>query len=180
MSSSESEGSQRSASRALTPKKKAGRRKINIEYIDDKNRRQITFSKRKAGLMKKVSNIAHDVHVRVGMQRALVLGKKRGLFLLLFIFAFHSTPIYHTNPTNIPLFALHCDAESCTQCCARMRVVLKRIAGIRTHHAHWNASAASGGFRNRSRLHFRYSEASAIRHQSRGQSVDPELPFFSR
>tara|TARA_R110002050_G_scaffold36650_2_gene91577 strand:+ start:1695 stop:1994 length:300 start_codon:yes stop_codon:yes gene_type:complete len=30
------------------------RRKINIEYIEDKSRRQITFSKRKAGLMKKV------------------------------------------------------------------------------------------------------------------------------
>ena len=37
------------------PKKKAGRRKINIEFIEDKSRRQITFSKRKAGLMKKVS-----------------------------------------------------------------------------------------------------------------------------
>ena len=35
-------------------KKRAGRRKINIEYIEDKSRRQITFSKRKAGLMKKV------------------------------------------------------------------------------------------------------------------------------
>ena len=34
--------------------KKAGRRKINIEFIDDKSRRHITFSKRKAGIMKKV------------------------------------------------------------------------------------------------------------------------------
>lgn len=34
--------------------KKAGRRKIKIEYIDDKSRRHITFSKRKAGIMKKV------------------------------------------------------------------------------------------------------------------------------
>ena len=37
-----------------TPKRKAGRRKIPIEFIEDKSRRQITFSKRKAGLMKKV------------------------------------------------------------------------------------------------------------------------------
>ena len=36
--------------------RKSGRRKINIEYIDDKNRRNITFSKRKAGIMKKVSD----------------------------------------------------------------------------------------------------------------------------
>ncbi|CAG8495183.1 24246_t:CDS:2 [Dentiscutata erythropus] len=33
--------------------KRAGRRKIKIEYIDDKSRRHITFSKRKAGIMKK-------------------------------------------------------------------------------------------------------------------------------
>jgi hypothetical protein len=35
------------------PEKKAGRRKIKIEYIADKSRRHITFSKRKAGIMKK-------------------------------------------------------------------------------------------------------------------------------
>ena len=34
--------------------KKLGRRKINIEFIEDKSRRHITFSKRKAGIMKKV------------------------------------------------------------------------------------------------------------------------------
>lgn len=33
--------------------KRAGRRKIRIEYIEDKSRRHITFSKRKAGIMKK-------------------------------------------------------------------------------------------------------------------------------
>lgn len=38
--------------------KKAGRRKIKIEFIQDKSRRHITFSKRKAGIMKKVNNIA--------------------------------------------------------------------------------------------------------------------------
>lgn len=35
-------------------KRNSGRRKIKIEYIEDKNRRHITFSKRKAGIMKKV------------------------------------------------------------------------------------------------------------------------------
>ena len=35
--------------------KKAGRRKIKIEFIQDKSRRHITFSKRKAGIMKKAS-----------------------------------------------------------------------------------------------------------------------------
>lgn len=37
------------------PDKRSGRRKIKIEYINDKSRRHITFSKRKAGIMKKVS-----------------------------------------------------------------------------------------------------------------------------
>ena len=36
------------------PSRRSGRRKIKIEYIEDKNRRHITFSKRKAGIMKKV------------------------------------------------------------------------------------------------------------------------------
>jgi hypothetical protein len=38
------------------PSRRSGRRKIKIEYIEDKNRRHITFSKRKAGIMKKVSS----------------------------------------------------------------------------------------------------------------------------
>jgi hypothetical protein len=38
--------------------KRAGRRKIRIEYIEDKSRRHITFSKRKAGIMKKVSSLS--------------------------------------------------------------------------------------------------------------------------
>jgi MADS-box transcription factor len=38
--------------------KKAGRRKIKIEFIQDKSRRHITFSKRKAGIMKKVRQLS--------------------------------------------------------------------------------------------------------------------------
>ncbi len=34
--------------------RRGGRRKINIEFIDNKSRRHVTFSKRKAGLIKKV------------------------------------------------------------------------------------------------------------------------------
>ena len=39
----------------VKPARRSGRRKIKIEYIEDKNRRHITFSKRKAGIMKKVN-----------------------------------------------------------------------------------------------------------------------------
>lgn len=44
--------------------KKAGRRKIKIEFISDKSRRHITFSKRKAGIMKKVclSSLGYASH----------------------------------------------------------------------------------------------------------------------
>jgi hypothetical protein len=37
------------------PGKRSGKRKIKIEYIEEKSKRHITFSKRKAGIMKKVS-----------------------------------------------------------------------------------------------------------------------------
>ena len=44
--------------------KRIGRRKINIEFIEDRSRRHITFSKRKAGIMKKVvENLLSSVHV---------------------------------------------------------------------------------------------------------------------
>jgi len=51
-------------------KKRAGRRKINIEFIQDKSRRHITFSKRKAGIMKK----AYELSTLTGTQ-VLLLGK---------------------------------------------------------------------------------------------------------
>jgi hypothetical protein len=50
------------------PVKRAGRRKINIEFIKDKSRRHITFSKRKAGIMKKVrSKCCCIPHVQLGL-----------------------------------------------------------------------------------------------------------------
>jgi hypothetical protein len=49
------------------------RRKIDIKFIQDKSRRHITFSKRKAGIMKKVSSGARDedppIRVRVSMAK---------------------------------------------------------------------------------------------------------------
>ena len=42
----------------LEPKKYSGKRKIDIEYIQDKVKRGITFSKRKYGLMKKASELS--------------------------------------------------------------------------------------------------------------------------
>jgi len=51
-----------------------GRRKISIEYISDKSRRQITFSKRKAGIMKK----AYELATLTGTQVLLLVASESG------------------------------------------------------------------------------------------------------
>ncbi|KAG1751186.1 SRF-TF-domain-containing protein [Suillus lakei] len=55
--------------------KKAGRRKIKIEFIQDKSRRHITFSKRKAGIMKK----AYELSTLTGTQVLLLVVSETGL-----------------------------------------------------------------------------------------------------
>ncbi|KAI7856843.1 hypothetical protein BDC45DRAFT_436833 [Circinella umbellata] len=58
-----------------TPSKNSGRKKIKIEYIQDKNRRHITFSKRKAGIMKK----AYELSTLTGTQVLLLIVSETGL-----------------------------------------------------------------------------------------------------
>ncbi|KAL1408077.1 transcription factor of the MADS box [Vanrija albida] len=53
----------------------SGRRKIRIEYITDKSRRHITFSKRKAGIMKK----AYELSILTGTQVLLLVVSETGL-----------------------------------------------------------------------------------------------------
>ncbi|KAJ2412290.1 transcription factor of the MADS box [Coemansia sp. RSA 2530] len=55
--------------------KRAGRRKIKIEFIEDKSRRHITFSKRKAGIMKK----AYELSTLTGTQVLLLVVSETGL-----------------------------------------------------------------------------------------------------
>ncbi|CDH57615.1 srf-tf-domain-containing partial [Lichtheimia corymbifera JMRC:FSU:9682] len=57
------------------PAKRAGRKRIKIEYIEDKNRRHITFSKRKAGIMKK----AYELSTLTGTQVLLLIVSETGL-----------------------------------------------------------------------------------------------------
>ncbi|KAI9484071.1 MAG: hypothetical protein EXX96DRAFT_164432 [Benjaminiella poitrasii] len=57
------------------PSKRNGRRKIKIEYIEDKNKRHITFSKRKAGIMKK----AYELSTLTGTQVLLLVVSETGL-----------------------------------------------------------------------------------------------------
>ncbi|KAG2185722.1 hypothetical protein INT43_002157 [Umbelopsis isabellina] len=58
-----------------TPDRRSGRRKIKIEYISDKSRRHITFSKRKAGIMKK----AYELSTLTGTQILLLVVSETGL-----------------------------------------------------------------------------------------------------
>lgn len=51
------------------------RRKIEIKFISDKSRRHITFSKRKAGIMKK----AYELSVLTGTQVLLLVVSETGL-----------------------------------------------------------------------------------------------------
>ncbi|ORZ13637.1 hypothetical protein BCR42DRAFT_67685 [Absidia repens] len=57
------------------PGKRSGRRKIKIEYIQDKSRRHISFSKRKAGIMKK----AYELSTLTGTQVLLLVVSETGL-----------------------------------------------------------------------------------------------------
>ncbi|WFD28161.1 transcription factor of the MADS box [Malassezia nana] len=70
----------RACAKKRTPAKgekdmKTGRRKIKIEYIDDDSRRHITFSKRKAGIMKK----AYELATLTGTQVLLLVVSQTGL-----------------------------------------------------------------------------------------------------
>jgi hypothetical protein len=60
--------------KGTTDEKKTGRRKINIEFIEDKSRRHITFSKRKAGIMKK----AYELSTLTGTQVLLLVASETG------------------------------------------------------------------------------------------------------
>lgn len=53
---------------------RAGRRKIDIKFIEDKARRHITFSKRKAGIMKK----AYELSTLTGTQVLLLVASESG------------------------------------------------------------------------------------------------------
>ncbi|KAJ2680050.1 transcription factor of the MADS box [Coemansia spiralis] len=71
----ESESNSRGANDSGTVEKRSGRRKIKIEYIEDKSRRHITFSKRKAGIMKK----AYELSTLTGTQVLLLVVSETGL-----------------------------------------------------------------------------------------------------
>lgn len=55
-------------------KRRCGRKKIKMEYIHGKNKRSVTFSKRKKGIMKK----AYELNVLTGTQILLLVASESG------------------------------------------------------------------------------------------------------
>ena len=86
--------------------KKAGRRKIKIEYIQDKSRRHITFSKRKAGMLlfhKLVTTLLTCLFTGI-MKKVTFIPDSYILFCLIF-------PCRLTN--SLLLRELKCSCSSC-------------------------------------------------------------------
>jgi hypothetical protein len=71
--------------------KKAGRRKIKIEFIQDKSRRHITFSKRKAGKAPATSRTLFPSHI------AIYRHHEKGNFFTCFVFR----PLIHKSQSGL-------------------------------------------------------------------------------
>jgi pheromone receptor transcription factor len=66
--------------------KKAGRRKIKIEFIQDKSRRHITFSKRKAGVFSPPSSsILHSPDASLSLSLGIM---KKVILIFIYIYKF--------------------------------------------------------------------------------------------
>ncbi|GAA5934719.1 hypothetical protein JCM3775_002038 [Rhodotorula graminis] len=93
-SGSGAEGPGEAAGEGVDPDK--GRRKIEIEYIQKKEKRHITFSKRKAGIMKK----AYELATLTGTEVLLLVVSETGI-----VYTFTTTkfqPLVGANPDGSP------------------------------------------------------------------------------
>ena len=79
------------------------RRKIEIKFIQDKSRRHITFSKRKAGIMKKVSNSSLKWYPLLTLLQAYELSVLTGTQVLLLVVSETGLVYTFTTPKLQPL-----------------------------------------------------------------------------
>lgn len=122
------------------------RRKIEIKFIQDKSRRHITFSKRKAGIMKKVHS-------------AIVLCFS---YLLAFdLFFFLNRDSRYLRVTN-----------SCLQHPSANLLLSMRL-GLRTLCIDRHSSSVACCLRDRSSLYIHYTQTSAIGHQGGRKESHP-------
>jgi len=68
------DGSPQADGSSANGNKRKGRRKIKIEFIEDKSKRHVTLSKRKAGIMKK----AYELSTLTGTQCLLLIASETG------------------------------------------------------------------------------------------------------
>lgn len=112
--------------------KKAGRRKIKIEFIQDKSRRHITFSKRKAGMSPFYACLNLDVLPVLTLSPSYLGIMKKAT--LLPILSFHE--IYFLSHIGIRAIDPHWHASS-TSCRVRDR------SGIHIYHRQASTSGHS-------------------------------------
>lgn len=135
------------------------RRKIEIKFISDKSRRHITFSKRKAGIMKKVSR--RDF---LSQQHPLLLSNNMRPSATAFPLLFLSTS--HCTATGVPTVILIILAAS------RATPLTCQMSGLRAIRPHRHTGLTSGGLGDRSCVHIHHAKAPTSCDQGRGQESD--------
>lgn len=127
---------------------KAGRerRKIEIKFIADKSRRHITFSKRKAGIMKKVRTpYSTTQHGNKEMKRRK----------------------YPNPPPPMPAGGTRQSKAAKRDACGWETILMSiRKTGVRIVRPYWYTSATARGVGDGTGLHFHNAQAPTVGHQS--------------
>jgi hypothetical protein len=143
--------------------KKSGRRKIKIEFINDKSRRHITFSKRKAGIMKKASPRSQTPRCHHPERCEYHLCQRTRCF-------------YRRHSDFVSATARHASPHAPSRRPHLVNTSDPPIAGIRIIHLDGHPGAPSRRLRDRSRLHLYYRQAPASGDAARRKEPHPSLP----
>ena len=130
--------------------KKTGRRKIKIEFIQDKSRRHITFSKRKAGPSFFPCFLVETTSTHPYSTCSGIMKKVSFLSQPFSLLSFSFSPVF------LPLLFLP--------------------LGLRTFHPYRYTSTAACSLGNRFSLYLHHCQATAARHTAGGQESHPGLP----
>jgi pheromone receptor transcription factor len=132
------------------------RRKIEIKFITDKSRRHITFSKRKAGIMKKVGcinwtrrrTVARDIKGRTSLtsKQAYELSVLTGTQVLLLVVSETGLVYTFTTPKLQPLVT-KAEGKNLIQVCARVNWCIRHSL-INISQACLNAPEPAGNGEN--------------------------------
>jgi hypothetical protein len=142
--------------------KKAGRRKIKIEFIQDKSRRHITFSKRKAG--QRVSETLLFC-VLLPFLRACLFRPARRVRVACPYQSQRRAPSTFFY-SKIFTMVIVTDGFACRH----------HEKSVRAFHAHRHPSPSPRRLRNRPCLHLHHRQAPTSRHPTRGQEPHPSMP----